>query len=196
MGWVQQIPQGKVCESSSYSFPWTCQGVCFLRHIPSRQEVLSEIIVVMRLSLQNKPAFVSSLDVVGSVLWLEGWVKIQIMPPDAGVATQQALLFPGNILLLFLLLRASSYASLPTMLCPFKILITEIVLQLSDLLLSPPWSFPSGKQPIQLLTDHFIPACLGYCLPTTHFPPSRLVINYLPTSPLSSSTQEAGEAQT
>lgn len=97
MEWVQQIAQDKVCESGSYSFPGTCRGVCFLRDVPSRQVVLSEIIVVVQLSLQNKPAFVSSVDIAGSVLWLEGWVKIQIMPTDAGVAMQQALLFPGNI---------------------------------------------------------------------------------------------------
>lgn len=101
MGWVQQIPQDKVHELNSYSFPWTCKGLCFLRHIPSRQVVLSEIIVVMQLPLQNKPAFVSSLDIAGTVLWLEGWVKIQIMPTDAGVVMQQAWHFPGNILLLF-----------------------------------------------------------------------------------------------
>lgn len=63
------------------------------------------------------------------------------MPTDAGVATQQALLFPGSVLLLFLPLCASSYASLPTRPYPFKILITEITSQLLDLLLSKPWCF-------------------------------------------------------
>lgn len=85
------------------------------------------------------------------------------MPTDAGLAMQQALLFPGNTLLLFLPLWASSYVSLPTTLYPFKILATEITTQFLDL----------RKQLVQLLTDHFIPACPGYCLPTFLFLQSR-----------------------
>lgn len=60
-------PQDKVCESSSYSFPLTCQGG-FFRHVPSGQIAPSEIIVVTQLFLPHKPTFVNSLGMVGSAL--------------------------------------------------------------------------------------------------------------------------------
>lgn len=97
-----------------------------LRCIPSRQILPSEIIVVMQLFLPDKPTFVNSLDIVGSALWLQGWVKIQIMSTGAGVPMEQTLLFPENILLLSLPLDVSSYTSLLTMVRFFKIWITEI----------------------------------------------------------------------
>lgn len=77
------------------------------------------------------------------------------MPTDTGVATQQALLFPGSILLLYLPLCASSYVSLPTRPCPFTMLVTEITSQLLDLLLSQPWCFFLRKTANSVLDRSF-----------------------------------------
>lgn len=168
----------------------------FLRHIPSRQIVPSKIIAVMQLFLPNKPTFVNSQDAVGSALWLQGWVKIQIMSTGTGVSMQQTLLFPENIWLLSLPLDVSSYTSL---LCyvPLKFELLKSLPSYWTFCYLHHGGFPFRKTAHSSLDriPSYQPACPGCCLPTICFLRWKLVTNCFLTSSLSSNTQEAGEAQ-
>lgn len=137
----------------------------FLRHVPSRQIVPSEIIVVMQLFLPNKPTFVSLLHIAGSTLWLEGWVKFRLCLQMQEYPWNR-LSFSQKISCCFL----SLYMSL-CLLCyvPLKFELLKSLLSYWTFCYLHHGGLLLGKQLIHLLADLFIPACPGCCLPTICF---------------------------